>query len=262
MLVNSNSTADDVGDEPLLIYRHLDQAKVAVDANRKRGIEKLSALPAIHTVILDDAFQHRRVKAGLNILLTDYHNRYTRQYLLPAGTLRDIRYRAKDANLIVVTKCPTDVNEDQILKEINPGSHQKVFFTRFRYRNLKPINGDQIFETDFIEGKGVLLVTGIARPRYVEEYLKTKARILKTVKFSDHHDYSTRDVRRITEIFDNFEASPKLVVTTEKDSVKLNHPSLAPLLLKLPIFVLTIEIEFLKNQETFEREVKRYVEKN
>lgn len=262
ILADRESTSDDIGDEPLLLYRHLKEAHVAVDANRKRGIEYLRKLVNPAIVILDDAFQHRRVNAGLNILLTDYHNRYTRQWLLPAGPLRDIRHRAKDAQIIVVTKCPSAPDFNALLREIKPRPHQKVFFTRFRYHQLKPLHGDQIFEPDFIDNKSLLLVTGIARPKYLETYLRQKAGILKTVNFNDHHDYSPRDLQRITEIFDNFEPSPKLVITTEKDAVKLNDPSLAPLLLKLPIFVLTVEIEFLKDEEVFEREVKRYVKEN
>ncbi len=262
VLADLDSTAESIGDEPQLMFSKLQHTRVAVDEDRGHGIRKLIDESDVRTIILDDAFQHRKVKAGLNILLTDYKHLYPKQWLLPAGSLRDLPQRAGAADIIVVTKCPDDIDFQKTEKILKPLHHQLLFFTGLKYQYLRPLLGSQSFGMDFLSGKGVVLFTGIAQPRYLEEFLRSKTQILKTVNFSDHHDYQEKDIQSITEIFDNFEASPKLVVTTEKDAVKLQNPSLAPLLLKLPIFVLTIEVEFLKDEEIFERELKKYVEKN
>ncbi len=262
VLADSNCTAETIGDEPMLIFTKLQNSRIAVDENRGHGIRKLIDEQHVHIIILDDGFQHRKVKPKLNILLTDYQYLYPRQWLLPSGPLRDIPSRARAADMIVVTKCPDDINFHHVENEIKPLSNQLLFYTRLNYQTVRPLMGTQIFGLDFLRGKGIVLFTGIAQPGYLENFLKTKTEVLKTVNFRDHHDYQEKDIQRITEIFNNFEASPKLVVTTEKDAVKLQKPTLAPLLLKLPIFVLTIEVEFLKDEEIFERELKKYVEEN
>lgn len=262
VMAESKSTPDLIGDEPLLMFQKLQYTLLAVDEDRKRGLQKLFNDYQVTTAILDDAFQHRRVKAPLNILLTDFRNLYTRNWLLPAGNLRDVRQRAKAAQMIVVTKCPEEVDFSAIEQEINPHENQHVFFTRLNYKTLHPLLGDQEFDPEFMRDKGVVLFTGIAQPKYLEDYIRSKTQILKTVNFRDHHDYQPKDIQSITEIFDNFEASPKLVVTTEKDAVKLLNSTLAPLLVKLPIFVLTIEVEFLKDKELFESELEKYAKKN
>lgn len=262
VLADSNSTVSSIGDEPLLMYSSLQQSVVAVDENRSRGLTRLFEEFQVTTAILDDALQHRKVRAGMNILLTDYLHLYTRDRLVPAGSLRDIKDRARHAEMIVITKCPDDVDFSAIRKEIAPNKNQHLFFTRLRYRNVRPLLGGQLFETDFLKDKGVVLFTGIAQPRYLEEFIRTKSQMVQTITFPDHHDYSSKDIERVTEIFDNFDAASKMVVTTEKDAIKLAEPSIAPLLIKLPVFVLTIEIEFLRDEDLFEREIRKYVEEN
>lgn len=262
VIADTNSTVHTIGDEPLLMYAQLRNTSVAVDANRCRGLKHLFEEYNTETAILDDALQHRKVKAGMNILLTDYHNLYTCDRLVPAGNLRDIKHRARKVQMIVVTKCPDDVDFSAIRDEIAPRKNQHLFFTRLRYQNVRPLLGGQLFDTDFLKDKGIVLFTGIAQPRYLEAFIQTKTDRIQTITFPDHHDYSRKDIESVTEIFDNFDASSKMVVTTEKDAIKLAEPSIAPLLIKLPVFVLTIEIEFLKDGDLFEREIKKYVEEN
>lgn len=256
--VSADDMADQVGDEPLLIAQSLPQAIIAVDANRSHGLQKLFSEYAAEVVLLDDGMQHRKVNPKLQILLTDYHNRYTRDRLIPAGRLRDIRSRAKRAQIIIISKCPENVDFDGILKEIKPIAGQKVFFTRLQHRFVQPILGKQQLPLDFLKDKGILVVTGIAKPEYLVDFAKEQSSDVRAVLFRDHHTYQAQDLLRVTEIFDNFAAPTKLVLTTAKDAVKLRNPELAPLLLKLPVYVLDAEVEFIKDRELFELELRKY----
>ncbi len=260
--VNQNTSPQMAGDEPLLMKQQLPNALVAVDENRARGISHIYDSNLADLVILDDALQHRRVVADLNILLTDYKNIYPHDHLLPAGTLRDVKSRAKDAAIIVVTKCPSKVDFDALLAAIKPRQDQRVFFTTTHYRNVWPLLGDQVFETDFLQDKGVVLFTGIAKPNYLVDFLRSKASAVETVNFPDHHYYQPADLRRVTEIFDNFDASSKLVITTEKDAVKLGDSKLAEHLLKIPVYVISIGIEFLRDEDDFKKIIAQYAKTN
>lgn len=262
LLAESGVSAEELGDEPLLMFQQLKNTRVAVDANRSRGIQTLLSETNVRAVILDDAFQHRKVKADCNILLTDYRNRYTQDHLVPAGNLRDIKLRAKSAQIIVVTKCPEEIDFDRVAAEINPQANQHLFFTRLKYQNLKPIGSDKLFDLDYLRDKGVLIFTGIAHPEYLESFVKTKTTDVQSIEFPDHHNYTEKDLLRINDIFDKFATPSKLVLTTEKDAVKLSESELAPHLLKLPIFVLGVEVEFMKDKELFDRELKRYAKTN
>lgn len=256
--VSPNDMAEQVGDEPLLLAQSLPKAIIAVDANRSRGLQKLFSEYGAEVALLDDGMQHRKVKPALQILLTDYHNRYTNDWLLPAGRLRDIPSRAKAAQIIVVSKCPESVDFEKIVKEINPLPGQHVFFTRLKHRSVQPILGDQNFPIEFLKDKGILIVTGIAKPEYLVNFAEEHSGDVRSVIFGDHHAYNADDLHRVTEIFDNFDAPTKLVLTTAKDAVKLRHPALAQLLLKLPVYVLDAEVEFMKDREIFERELRKY----
>lgn len=262
ILINENASPQMAGDEPLLMKQQLRTVAVAVDENRARGLSYIFDRDLADLVILDDALQHRQVNAHLNILLTDYKNIYPKDHLLPAGNLRDVKSRAKDARIIVVTKCPPKVDFDTLLAAIKPRHDQHVFYTTTRYKNVWPLLGDQLFETDFLQDKGVVLFTGIAKPDYLVDFLRSKASAVETVKFPDHHYYQPADLKRVTEIFDNFDASSKLVITTEKDAVKLGDPKLAEHLLKMPVYVISIGIEFLKEEEKFKSLIAQYARTN
>lgn len=261
VLLDADSTPGMVGDEPVLMRQRLKHTCVAVDADRRNGIGILLK-QGIRTVILDDAFQHRKVKAGLNILLTDYAHLYPNDSLFPSGSLRDVKRRAAHAEMIVVTKCPDDADTEKLQRTLNPGPGQKLFFTKLHYKDIRPLHGDQRFGVDFLEEKGVVLFTGIARPEYLIEFVRGQCGHCEVLTFPDHHSYSTSDLLRIKELFDNFAASSKLVLTTAKDAVKLHDPSLSAQLIQIPIFVIGIETAFIRGGEQFEREVKAYVEGN
>lgn len=262
LIVNETVSPHLAGDEPLLMKQQLPKVEVAVDENRVRGISQIFDSGLADLVILDDALQHRRVDAALNILLTDYKNIYPYDHLLPAGSLRDVKSRAKDARIIVVTKCPSKVDFETLLAAINPRHDQRVFFTSTLYKNVWPLLGDQVFDTDFLQDKGIVLFTGIAKPDYLVDFLRGKASAIETINFPDHHYYQPADLKRVTEIFDNFDASSKLVITTEKDAVKLGDPKLAEHLLKIPVYVISIGIEFLREEDDFKKIIAQYAKTN
>jgi len=131
-----------------------------------------------------------------------------------------------------------------------------------QYTTVRPLLGDQLFDLDFLSHKGLVVFTGIANPQYLESFMRSKSDLVHFISFPDHHHYQPKDIQRVTEIFDNFAANSKMVVTTEKDAVKLSDPALAPLLLKLPVFVLRVEIAFMRDQEIFERQLNEYARTN
>lgn len=262
LLAQPGVSAEELGDEPLLMFQQLKNTRVAVDANRSRGIQTLLEKTEVQTVILDDALQHRQVKADCNILLTDYRNRYTQNHLVPAGNLRDIKCRAKSAQIIVVTKCPEAIDFDRVAAEINPQPNQHLFFTRLKYQYIRQIGNAKLLDLEYLQHKEVLIFSGIAHPEYLESFVKSKTPNVQSITFPDHHHYTEKDLLRINDLFDNFATPSKLVLTTEKDAVKLSDSALVPHLLKLPIFVLGVEVEFMKDKELFDRELKRYAKTN
>ncbi len=203
---DEKATAETIGDEPLQFYQKFKDITVAVDADRQHGISELTA-SGIETIILDDAFQHRKVKAGLTILLTTFDNPYFNDYVLPTGNLREPREGVKRADIIVVTKCPENISDSQkkeIIKKIKPKLNQSVFFSWIRY-------GDIPLEVK--ERKTFTLVTGIANPKPLVTYLKNQNLQFEHLLFKDHHEFSSSEI-------DNLRGKD-LIFTTEKDYMRL-----------------------------------------
>ncbi len=260
-IANENSKTSDIGDEPMQIYKKFPGITVAVDEERVMGIPKiLNDKPGTEIIILDDAFQHRQVAAGFNILLTESDHLYTKDFLLPAGNLRDIKKSSERADIIVVTKCKPNLNEDgrkDLIKELNPLPKQKVFFTKIKYETPYHLFTKEKYILQ--AGNHVLLVCGIANPKNLEEEVKPKVASVQMIRFNDHHVYDTMDLKKINDEFSKIESSLKIILTTEKD---------APRLLKfenelkgLPIFVLPMSHQFLFGEESeFEKSVLDYVE--
>lgn len=229
-LANTNASADLLGDEPFQFYsKYKKHIQVAVDSDRVHGIETLNSLqypPEI--ILLDDAFQHRKVKAGLNILLTTYSNVFTNDFLLPAGNLRESSSGAKRAQIIIVTKCPIDLSENEkikIIKDINPKLYQSVFFSSIKYSDsLKSIETTKNIN-DLSE---FTLVTGIANATPLVYYLKGKNLNFEHLNYKDHHEFTEQDFAKFN--------TKNLIVTTEKDFMRLQaHQSLKGKLFYLPI---------------------------
>lgn len=259
LVANDNSDADELGDEPLQFYRKFSNLCVAVDEDRVNGIEQILRInPETELILLDDAFQHRYVKAGLYLLLTAYHDLYVDDLLLPAGNLRESKRGAKRADIIVVTKCPGNLSKEdriQIEKKLNPEAHQKVFFSSIIYEKTVAGNQNEILVSDLKDYK-VLLVSGIANPEPIEEFLNQNRIGYEHMKFADHQKLENREIRSISKKYDEISGDKKIILTTEKDYVR-NF-----LRVDLPVYYLAIQTEFIEGEEDFNNLINNYVRKN
>ena len=277
VLATPQSTARSIGDEPYQMHTKFPSVTLAVDENRCHGIEQLLSIkePSIEVVLLDDAFQHRYVKPGLSILLTDYHRLFCDDTLLPAGRLRESVNGKNRAQIVIVTKCPQDIKPidyNIITKRLNLYPYQQLYFSSFRYGNLQPVFPSANSEIDStvnelplsaLTNTDILLVTGIASPAPILEELKMYTDQIDSLSFDDHHHFSHRDIQQIKERFGKLKGEHKLIVTTEKDATRLIHHPVLSEELKPFIYALPIEIEILQNQQDkFNQHIIGYVREN
>ena len=249
-LADRTTSALDIGDEPFLFYRKYPKVTVAVGEERIVAIPQLlHDKPQTQVIILDDAFQHRSVHAGLNIVLTACNNLYTRDWWLPTGDLRDEKRSAVRADILIVTKCSpemTIVESKEITAELEPASHQHVFFTSIEYGlPYHIVNNNTIKIHDSLE---VLLVSGIADPRPLKKYLLEHSETYYEILYNDHHIFSIDDLNDILKRFNSIQHPDKIILTTEKDAVRLakfNHE-----LKDLPVYVIPITVQFLFHDES------------
>ena len=234
VLADDSATAMTLGDEPYQYHRKFPQATVAVCESRQEGIERLLENPHFKYIILDDAFQHRKVQAGTNLLLTSYDKLYTQDFLLPVGSLRDIRSRARKAQIIIVTKCPelTQAEQEKIIQQLKPLPSQKVYFTSIAYSDRVYSHEDSQALKDFI-ATPFTLVTGIANPTPLVDFLEKQGASFEHLAYSDHHHFSNRELE--------FLRQKRRILTTEKDYVRLEG-ALSTL------YYLPIETQFLNDQ--------------
>jgi len=258
-LANESSSAADLGDEPYQFYRKFRKLIVAVDEERVRGMENLlKSKPKPDLVLLDDAFQHRYVKAGYYILLTSYDHLYTDDMVLPAGDLRERRIGARRADIIVVTKCPKDISEEKqrtIVQKIQPMPNQEVFFSAIDYDEYVIRGNDTYPLKEFISSK-VLLVTGIANPNPLKNYLEGLQIDFHHLKFDDHQFIGEKELQRVSDRFTSIGDGDKVILTTEKDYVR------SFLNVELPVYYLPIKTEIIKDSKKFNDLIKNYVRKN
>ena len=248
-VANENTTALDIGDEPMQFYKKFPDIAVSVAEERLVSIPQLlHDKPDTNIIILDDAFQHRQVKAGLNILLTEYRDLFTRDFILPAGNLRDVRNSYKRAEVIIVTKCKSHLTEeekDKIIKEINPLPTQKIFFTKIEYGSPYHLfNKEEKFLTP---DTNILLICGIANPKPIKEILSTYSATYDMMRYNDHHIFDISDLKEIKNEFENIQAENKIILTTEKDGVRL--AKFENDLKDLPVYVFPIRHKFLFGEE-------------
>jgi len=253
VLGSTTSDADILGDEPFQFYQKFPQVRVAVDADRKNGIEQLLLLsPKPQLLLLDDAYQHRRVKAGLYILLTAYGDVYADDFLLPAGNLRESRAGSDRAAVIIVTKCPPALSQnamDAIVKKLQPNALQKVYFTCIEYDSSVYSEERQLTEND-LKATEKVLVAGIAKPKPFFDHLQQPGD--EVLAYADHHDFTEKELAELEE-----KSKIKIIVTTEKDYVRLRG--------KLPknrLFYLPIKSRFLTGGGEFDKIILDYVGKS
>lgn len=266
ILANKQSTYKEIGDEPLQYKQKFDDILVVADESRRSGIKILTRhFPNLKAIILDDAFQHRYVKPGLSILTTDFHNLYANDYMLPSGTLREFRKGAKRADIILVTKTSkvlSPITVRRITDLIKPQKHQHLFFTFIDYGDMIPLNGS----TDMIspdQCNNVLMFSGIANSYPLQNYLSSQYKNLVQVRFPDHHAYTRKDFIKIRENFRQILSNKKIIITTEKDAMRLKTPEMKPLFDELPIYYIPIEIKFHNEDNViFDARIINYVEKH
>lgn len=250
VLATNDSTATEIGDEPREIKTKFPQITVAVDANRVEGIQKIrQSVPDTQMVILDDGYQHRKVNPGLKILLTDYNRIFTRDHLLPYGMLRESKSGYKRADMVVVTKCPDGIGEEELLRterELQLLPHQKVYFAGWEYAQLYNLFGGDKLPGDALREKEVLLMTGIAFPEPAVRYLKTQTAAVQLLQFPDHHFFSQKDYDVLTKTTGEAE---KVIVVTEKDAARMATDKFFPEQLRKQTYVLPVKMRVLQNKE-------------
>ena len=252
ILANATSNAEILGDEPFQFYKKFPNIQVAVDANRKNGIEQLlSQSNKPDVILLDDAFQHRKVKAGFYILLTAYNDLFINDFMLPTGNLRESRSGAKRADMIIVTKCPRDISElaqNKIKKSLLRENEKQaeVFFTFIDYDD-KIYSHNKTLNVNEVKTVDKLLLAGIAKPESFFAYLQSEND--ECLMYPDHHHFSEKEIVEIKE-----KAKNKIIITTEKDFVRLNEK-----LSNDSLFYLPIKSSFVNNSTDFDKQIINYV---
>jgi tetraacyldisaccharide 4'-kinase len=250
ILADSTSNAEILGDEPFQFFSKFPNIQVAVDANRKKGIvQLLSQNQKPEIILLDDAFQHRRVKAGFYILLTTYEDLFVDDYLFPAGNLRESKVGVNRATIVIVTKClPTLSLEEQkiITNKLNLLPNQALYFSFIDFDD-SVYSADEILKVNEIKSTSKLLLAGIAKPETFFSYLENENDFLMT--FPDHHYFTEKDITSIS-----YQATDKIIVTTEKDYVRLNGE-----LSNCKLFYLPIKSNFISGKDKFDEAIMNYL---
>jgi tetraacyldisaccharide 4'-kinase len=261
--VDSVSTSNEVGDEPLLMYKKHTPVAVAVCENRLEGLDEISSkLPETDVVLLDDAYQYLPLKPGLSLLLTDYYSNYVQDYVVPVGQLREGRSAAKDADIIIVTKSPKiipRIEEKIIITNIKPLPSQKVYFSYIEFGEMTPYT-QKAKEMPVHSIRSIVPVCGIANPYPFLDYLQGRFVEMQQLVFSDHHCFTTKDVQKMIKYVNRSMYKNCAIVTTEKDVVRLLDTKLKTEVEQLPIFYIPIKVKFHPKYEAeFEERILHYV---
>ena len=263
LLADENTNALRIGDEPMQYHMKYPEVTVSVSEERITGIPRLlQQKPDTEIVLLDDAYQHRSVKPGLNILITDYARPFYKDYILPYGRLRESRAAYSRADVIIVSKCPAVINEEEariIRQDINPLPHQQIFFSTLRYHTAYD------FFTNvpvLLDGKQVLVVCAIAKPEQLVKYVTQKAERVHTLSYPDHHYFVSKDLEEIKAAYDNWKEKDTIILTTEKDAARLQLHQDKLRSWNVTISVLPVQVEILFNEaNAFDSIITQYVER-
>ena len=259
------STAKEAGDEPVQFKRKFPFVTVAVCEKRVTGIERLEQFNDV--VILDDAYQHRSVKPGLNLLLFDYNSIFNTQFLLPAGNLREPLSGRKRAHVIVITKTPqvfSETKRDKAVRQIAPYPNQEIFFSYLEYGELTSLNGeDKLLLSAINEETEIILLTGIASTITLSNELKRYTPHIIHHNYRDHHNFSTKNIVKLAKAWSASEAKTKFIITTEKDAQRLRSPEMNELLKGLPVYYLPVAAKIHKpGEKRFNQIIEQYVAKH
>lgn len=263
-----NSTAFDIGDEPLQYKTKNPQLEVCVDADRVAGIKKMLALPEPpKLVILDDAFQHRALNCELKIVISEYNNLFLHDCMMPAGYLRESKKGIERADIIVISKTPdktTAVEIRNVIKDLKPLAHQQLFFSWLKYGELIGFQNQQdtIDTLNDLFRYRIVAFTGIGNPQPMITYLKEYASEVTHIQYPDHHQFTLQDIADVRAQLDAIDGGNKIVVTTEKDAMRLRSTDLQDIANTLPLYVLPIEVDFKDKTQEFNDTIINYVRTN
>ena len=269
VLANDDTTMREIGDEPYQMKQRFPKLYVAVDKKRTEGIDRLThdeQTKDVDVILLDDAYQHRYVKPGVNILLVDYHRLIIYDKLLPAGCLREPKEGKSRADIVIITKCPKDLRPMEyrvLMKALDLYPYQSLYFTTLIYDNLKQVYGTESMPINSLPNRcNVLLLTGIASPKQMQNDLSVYNYNLSYLSFSDHHNFSKKDIRTINRKFAEL-PSPKVIITTEKDVARIKFVEGLNDEVKESMYALPVRIQFMLGQEEdFNNKIINYVRKN
>lgn len=269
LIIKPDMPVTKAGDEPLQYKNKFPEVKVTVGEKRVPAMMSLLAsFSNINAILMDDAYQHRAIKPGLSILLTDYRNLFINDHLLPVGNLRDLPFSKKRAHIIVVTKTPQNANEDSLRRirtKINLKPNQLLFFTSLKYKNPSPVNKEfSSISIDELIHYHVLAFSGLARPGSLVGFLREKSKVLVHKRFPDHYNYSENDLKGLVKKFNQIKSADKILLTTEKDWMRIINEPHRKILDGLPVYTLAVAVDFIdpKEKEIFDRKIFNYVEKN
>ncbi len=263
---DANSSMEEIGDEPFQIKRKFQEITVAVDEKRVEGIDRLLAEETPNVIILDDAYQHRYVKAGMNILLIDYSHPIWNDCLLPFGRLREDARGSLRADIAIITKCPNEISKEQqnlYKKMLETKKGVPIFFSTMKYGDIYSLFPQYChYMADITKGAKVLLLTGIAKPDPLKMELSRRGADVILMQYADHHNFSKQELENISMTFEKMKGT-KCIITTEKDASRLIGRNDIPQNIMENIFVLPIEVTFLNDeQKMFNQIISDYVTEN
>jgi tetraacyldisaccharide 4'-kinase len=251
-VADKGENAKTIGDEPLQLFlKYGDRIKVTVCEERAFAIPHIiDQFQDTQVIIMDDAFQHRKVKPGIQILLTEHHRPFYDDHVIPYGRLREGPESAARADVILVTKCPTHIDENEMMKmqrEFKEFSDAPVFFACIRYGTPRPFGG---YGREL--SNNVVLISGIANHEVLEAFVSKNYNLVKHFVFNDHHNYTLTDLKRIERFVKDKSGGDLTILTTEKDMAKLRAENFVTVIDKLPFFCLPIEMEFIGTGKDFD----------
>jgi tetraacyldisaccharide 4'-kinase len=271
-VADPTSLVNEIGDEPLQIFKKFPDVFVCVDRNRVHGVYKiLVERPDTEVIILDDAFQHRKITPGFSILLTDFERLIFRDHLMPYGSLRESRSNMRRADIILITKSPEDISAMQrrlIVKEVEKYPYQNLYFTSVTYKSPVPVFDKNVHDQESqgiipTPDAGIVLITGIANPRPFVEYLRKDFKEIIHLPFPDHYQFRDKDIQKISQAYDDLKSPVKYLITTEKDAVRLREITTFAEPIKLAFYYIPVGIHFLNDdKDEFDNLIVDYVRKN
>jgi len=271
-IATASSPVIEIGDEPMQICRKFPEVLVAVDRNRVNGVQRiLEESPDTEVIILDDAFQHRRITPGFSILLSDFDRLIINDHMMPYGNLRENKGNMRRADIILITKSPENISPIQrriIVKEVDKAPYQNLYFTTFTYKNPVRVFEEKNITKNTLDlssatASSIVLVTGIANPQPLKEFLQKSFEEIIHLPYPDHYNFREKDIQKITEVFNELKSKSKYLFTTEKDAVRLREFTNIAEPLKSLLFYIPIGIQFLNDdKDEFDNLIIDYVRKN